>query len=172
MNLGTGGHLHTSSCRLTSCSTRTVPRCTVPSAWSSTGSRVSWHLSKQSRRCHCNAKKSKRKRKEETFEERPSDPVPEAFPEQDWDTTVAEQADVADTSSEVYEENLEQETSQYQQTQAIAPTQPLPRSDSSDMAKLGGLAVGAIALVAAIAFAVKKFANRKLPDGEKVMSWL
>ena len=133
---------------------------------------MSWHLSKQSRRCRCNAKKSRRKRKEETFEERPSDPVPEAFPDEDLDTSVAEQADVADTSSEVYEESMEQEAPQYQQTQAIAPTQPPPRSDSSDMVKIGGLAVGAIALVAAIAFAVKKFANRKLPDGEKVMSWL
>ena len=40
------------------------------------------------------------------------------------------------------------------------------------MVKLGGLAVGAVALIAAIAFAVKKFANRKLPDVEKVLSTL
>ena len=170
MSFAAGGHLHASSCRLISNSLRPVPRCTGSLTGPSPGSRLPWQAPKQSRQCRCNAKKSKKKRRAEAFDERPEEPAPEAFPDEELDTSIAEQAGDADTSGEVYEETAEQEAPQYQQTQAVAPPQPAPRSGPSDTVKLGGLALGAVALIAAIAFAVRKFANRKLPEVEKVLS--
>lgn len=165
MNLGAGGHLHASSCRLTGCNPRSIPNCTAPLPAS--GNRRAWQLPKPSKRLRCNAKKSKKKRRSETFDERPAEPEPAAFPDEDLEASLAEQEDVTDTSADVYEEGVEQEAPQYEQTQGIAPSQPVAQSGPSDMVKLGGLALGAVALIAAIAFAVKKFANRKLPDVEK-----
>lgn len=166
MNVGAGGQLHTSSCRLIGCIPRPAPRGTASLARS--GSRHTWQTQESSKRCRCNAKKSKRRRREESFEERPADPEPQAFPDEDLGASLAEQTDAADTTGEVYEEGVDQDIPQYEQTQGVAPPQPPPQSGPSDTVKLGGLALGAVALIAAIAFAVKRFASRKLPDVEKV----
>lgn len=123
----------------------------------------------QRRPTHCAAKKSKKKRRVESFDERPAEPEPEAFPEEDVESEFAEQSGAADTSYEVYEEETAQPPQQYQQTQGVAPPAPVAStSGSSDAIKLGGLAVGAVALIAAVAFGLKRFANRKLPEVEKV----
>ena len=181
MDVLVSGQLHVGSCRLNACNPRPPPRCMSSSGAFASTSSVSLSRARPQRRpTHCAAKKSKKKRRSESFDERPAEPEPEVLTEEDLDNEFAEQSGAADTSYEVYEEETARAPQQYQQTQAVAPPAPVAStSGSSDAIKLGGLAVGAVALIAAVAFGLKRFANRKLPEVEKVsvqgplpVSWL
>lgn len=125
-------------------------------------------LSQPKRRIQCHAKKSKKKqRSAEKFEERPVDEDVEAAAEQQLDSTEAELADTHETVYEALDEEPVQEQQRYQ-AEAPAPPPQASSSGSSDLVRLGALGLGAVALIAAVVFAIKRFAKQKLPEEEKV----
>ena len=123
-------------------------------------------LSQQKRRYQCHAKKSKKKkRSSEDFEERPVDEDVEAAA---LDSTETETAEMDEAAQEALEEELlqEQEQQQYQAEPAAPP--PQASAGGSDMVRLGALGLGAVALIAAVVFAIKRFSKQKLPEEETV----
>lgn len=129
-------------------------------------------LSQQKRRFQCHAKKSKKKKRSaENFEERPVNDDVEAAAEEPLESTEAELADTDEAT--FYAEALDDEPAEEQQqyhAEAAAPP-PQASSQGSDMVRLGALGLGAVALIAAVVFAIKRFAKQKLPEEEKVR-WL
>ena len=126
--------------------------------------------SRQKRRFACNAKKSKKKRAAERLEERPVDEDLEAAAQETLDIEEQVLADTTDTTYEALEEPVQQQQLQQQQqyqSQAAAPPSQ-PPSSSGDLVKLGALGLGAVALIAAVVFAIKQFSKRQLPEEEKV----
>ena len=129
--------------------------------------------SRQKRRFACNAKKSKKKRAAERLEERPVDEDLEAAAQEQLDIEEQDLADTTDTTYEALDEESVQQQQQQQlqqqqyQTQAAAPPPQAP-SSSGDLVKLGALGLGAVALIAAVVFAIKQFSKRQLPEEEKV----
>lgn len=129
-------------------------------------------LSQQKRRLQCHAKKSKKKkRSSENFEERPVNNDVEAAVEEPLESAEAELADTDEATS--YAEALDGEPAEEQQqyhAEAAAPP-PQASTQGSDVVRLGALGLGAVALIAAVVFAIKRFAKQKLPEEEKVR-WL
>ena len=126
-------------------------------------------ISQQKRRLQCHAKKSKKKkRSSENFEEKPVNEDAEAAVEEPQDSTEAELADTDEAVSyvEALDEEPVQEQQQYHAEAAAPPPQVSTRG--SDMVRLGALGLGAVALIAAVVFAIKKFAKQKLPEEEQV----
>ena len=129
-------------------------------------------LSQQKRRIQCHAKKSKKKkRSSENFEERPVNDGVEAAVEEPLESTEAELADTDEATS--YAEALDVEPAEEQQQYQAEAAAPPPQASTqgSDMVRLGALGLGAVALIAAVVFAIKRFAKQKLPEEEKVC-WL
>lgn len=88
--------------------------------------------------------------------------------EEPQDSTEAELADTDEAVS--YVEALDEESVQEQQQYHAEAAAPPPQASTrgSDMVRLGALGLGAVALIAAVVFAIKKFAKQKLPEEEKV----
>ena len=126
-------------------------------------------ISQQKRRLQCHAKKSKKKkRSSENFEERPVNEDAEAAVEEPLDSTEAEFADTDEAASylEALNEEPVQEQQQYHAEVAAPPPQASTRG--SDVVRLGALGLGAVALIGAVVFAIRKFSKQKLPEEEKV----
>ena len=126
-------------------------------------------FSQQKRRIQCHAKKSKKKKRSaERFEEKPVDEDVQAAVEEPVDSTEAELADTDETVYGAIDEEPVQEQQRYQ-AEAPAPPPQASNSGSSDLVRLGVLGLGAVALVAAVVFAIRRFAKQKLPEEEKVL---
>ena len=152
---------------MAACAPRTAVRAASVPCWATAHSCRRSRKGRQKRHLQCDAKKSKKKRLSERFEERPVDADIEALDEQ-VDNTDTVQAD--DTAYEVVEAEPVYEQQQYQ-TQAAAPSPQAPSSSgTSDLVRLGALGLGAAALIGAVVFAIKRFAKQQLPEEEKVSS--
>lgn len=156
--------------RAASCQTAAPPRFALRtgtgSGFSFVSSRGCSSLSQQKRRCSCHAKKSKKKkRSSEHFEERPVDEDVEAAAP---DSAETETVGIDEAAQEALDEELlqEQEQQQYQAEPAAPP--PQASVGGSDIVRLGALGLGAVALIAAVVFAIKRFAKQKLPEEETV----
>ncbi len=160
---------HAANCRMTARPPRTAFRSDSMHCLGVANSCGRSRACRQKRRFACNAKKSKKKRAAERFEERPVDEDFEAAAAEPVDSTEANLADTSDTTYEVLDEEPVHQQQQYQ-TQAAAPAPQAPaNSGSSDLIKLGALGLGAAALIAAVVFAIRKFAQRsQSPEEEKV----
>ena len=160
--------VHAAGCRVASLP-RFALRSGTGSGFSFASSRRCSSISQQKRRLQCHAKKSKKKkRSSETFEERPVNEDAEAAVEEPLDNTEAELTDTDEAAS--YVEALDEEPTQEQQQYHAEATAPPPQASTrgSDMVRLGALGLGAVALIAAVVFAIKKFAKQKLPEEEQV----
>lgn len=94
----------------------------------------------------------------------------EAAAEESLDSIEQDLADTNDATLEAVDEEPVHEQQQYQ-TQAAAPPPKVPSSSGpSDIVKLGALGLGAVALIAAVIFGIRRFAKRQLPEEEKVCS--
>ena len=96
----------------------------------------------------------------------------EAAAEESLDSIEQDLADTNDATFEAMdEEPVHEQQQQQHQTQAAAPPPKLPSSSGpSDIVKLGALGLGAVALIAAVIFGIRRFAKRQLPEEEKVCS--
>ena len=160
--------VHAAGCKFVSLPNFALRSGTVSGLRFAKSSRCS-SISQQKRRLQCHAKKSKKKkRSSENFEERPVNEDAEAAVEEPLDSTEAEFADTDEAASyvEALDEEPVQEQQQYHAEAAAPPPQASTRG--SDMIRLGGLGLGAVALIVAVVFAIKKFAKQKLPEEEKV----
>ena len=160
--------VHAAGCQAASLP-RFALRSGTVSGFSFAKSRSCSSISQQKRRLQCHAKKSKKKkRSSENFEERPVNEDAEAAVEEPQDSTEAELADTDEAVS--YVEALDEESVQEQQQYHAEAAAPPPQASTrgSDMVRLGALGLGAVALIAAVVFAIKKFAKQKLPEEEKV----
>lgn len=157
--------VHAAGCQIAA-PVRFVPRTGSANGFSFVNSRGYSSLSQQKRRYQCHAKKlQKKKRSSEQFEERPVDEDVEAAA---LGSTETETADINEAAQEVLDEDMlqEQEQQQYIAEPAAPPQQASSRG--SDMVRLGALGLGAVALIAAVVFAIKRFAKQKLPEEETV----
>ena len=91
----------------------------------------------------------------------------EAAVQEQVDTTEAEVAGTDETAYELLEDEPVQEQQRFQ-AEAGAPPPQASNSGSSDLVKLGALGLGAVALIAGVVFAIRRFAKQKLPEEEKV----
>ena len=160
--------VHAAGCQVVS-PPRLALRTGTVNGFSFVNSRGCSSLSQQKRRIQCHAKKSrKKKRSSEKFEERPVDEDVEAAVEQPLDSTETELADPDEAAA--YAEVLDEEPVQEQQLYQVEAAGPPPQASTlgSDTVRLGALGLGAVALVAAVVFAIKRFAKHKLPEEERV----
>lgn len=88
--------------------------------------------------------------------------------EEPLESNEAELADTDEATS--YAEALDVEAAEEQQQYQAEAAAPPPQASTqgSDMVRLGALGLGAVALIAAVVFAIKRFAKQKLPEEEKV----
>ena len=162
---------HAVQCSMAACPPRTAFRTCSAQGMDIANSYQRSRSSRQKRRFACNAKKSKKKRAAERLEERPVDEDLEAAAQEQLDIEEQDLADTTDTTYEALDEESvqqqrQQQQQQYQSQAAAPPSQP--PSSSGDLVKLGALGLGAVALIAAVVFAIRQFSKRQLPEEEKV----
>ena len=86
----------------------------------------------------------------------------------DSDEAELSEAQLADADGSRYEVLEEEPVQEQFQVEAAAPSPQATSQDSKQLGKFAVLAIGAVALTAGVFFAVKRLAQQKLPQEDKV----